>query len=427
MILELGNLESGLCEEYLRPQRADSLWEYTKRYDSDLVEFLKKYMEKYGSRKFSENECYYVLRIDGTHFLSKYVKDFFLHLLSYSHKKSCNTLLSVAGSVASHEFAFFSTLFGGKSSEQAVVTATSMLDSIYHHAMGTGADAVVLLVDKGFNFLHKEKLKQKYDQKLVVLSPIMAVARKQLSEEQTQYVREIGRARQPVEYDFGFLKRSFLVLKPDFFRLNANARRKDGKNLSSHAKRIESIFIVCMGLYNALRRFGSEFDFDFSRVHCGSVLRSTKTARDIEVVSGNDLSRSNKDTLHSIPQIRKEDLERLFKGSYRSAQQGTQTTNLLAKGGRLVLGHHVLGIRFRFLKNSSSLLLVAVLLSSFKRETYHCAIKFGYNKDDHGIIIEAHYCSCFVGNGLCIHKAAVVSILAKIKGVDIGEIQGAKK
>ncbi len=409
----LADPNKNFAKEFLRPQRADDVWKYTKAHDYDLIEFLEKHLPD-----FNIENVYYVVRIDGTHFLTLNSRDFFLQLLSHSNKKDACTLLTVAASVSTREFAFFSDLFGGRTSEPAVCAATDLLEKIVSHARETGAHYVVALVDKGFDFVAKAAGTEGFEDLLVCI-PIRAQGFKQLSEENAIFVRAIGKARQPVEYDFGFLKRKFEILQPSYFKLGGSGM----KHLSDNAVRVHNQVVSCFGLYNALRRHANpKITGSRQNVEEFCLLESPATCDDIKLPKLSKLSSWQSMMLASLPQITKEFLEKTFDGHFRDSKAGVAATNLLAKGSSLVLSHRVLGCRLKLDDKSNCLWVVGVCLSSFRRFIYHQSIEIYIDGDK--IQLRQQYCTCFVGRGLCIHKAAFILSFAKMQKVPLSSIRG---
>jgi hypothetical protein len=66
--------------------------------------------------------------------------------------------------------------------------------------------------------------------------------------------------------------------------------------------------------------------------------------------------------------------------------------------------------------------VVGVCLSSFRRFIYHQTIEIYVDGDK--IQLRKQYCTCFVGRGLCIHKAALILSFAKMQKVPISSIRG---
>jgi hypothetical protein len=409
----LADPEKNFAKEFLRPQRADDVWKYTRAHDPDLVDFLEKHLPD-----FRHDNAYYVVRIDGTHFLTLNAHDFFLQLLSHSNKKEACTLLTVAASVSTREFAFFSDLFGGRTSEPAVCNATDLLEEIVGHARDTGADYVVVLVDKGFDFVAKAAGTEGFEDLLVCI-PIRAQGFKQLSQENAVFVRAIGKARQPVEYDFGFLKRRFQILQPYYFKLGGSGK----KSLSRNAVRVHNQVTACFGMFNALRRMANgKIIGSRENVERFCLLESSAVCDDVKLPKLGKLSSWQSNVLGSLPQVSVRFLEKTFDGHFRNSKSGVAATNLLAKGSSLVLSHRVLGCRLKFDNKTNSLWIVGVCLSSFRRFIYHQTIEMYFDGDK--IQLRQQYCTCFVGRGLCIHKAALILSLAKMQKVPITSIRG---
>jgi hypothetical protein len=201
---------------------------------------------------------------------------------------------------------------------------------------------------------------------------------------------------QIIEYTFGDLKRAFPVIAKNVIRLGATS-----KQMSKRAKRIQCVWNVCWCFQNArvelVRRLARP---DTGKL---SLLQCKYSAEDIAIPILQNPSQSCVNALKNIPQLTKNWIEQAFVGHFRNHRDGTNTTNLLAKGARLVLGHHVLGMRWKSLE--MSVLLAFVVIASYRTGVYHVCIDIARNLE-----ILGWYCTCYVGRGTCIHKAGVFQL-----------------
>jgi len=92
--------------------------------------------------------------------------------------------------------------------------------------------------------------------------------------------------------------------------------------------------------------------------------------------------------------------------------KAVHASNLIAKAVHLVTGSHIVAMRLRPLVAST--LLVFVTFASFYGGVYFTALEMG-----HGVFeLLNHYCTCFAGRATCIHTAAAIMMLARLKKVD---------
>gem|GEM_PF-5710297 len=254
---------SSFSQAFLRRQTPPEVWSYMKRHRPEVVEFLREYV-----KDFSPKRKYYVVLVDGTHFVSKTVSAFYAMGLTYSRKKAQNTLLSVCGSVATGMFAFYTEPVGGKTSEKAACDAADMFRKIVDFAVSF--DMIpVLIVDKGFGFFVKYAAAEGRGACSVFI-PYGARAGKQLTVAEACFNREQARIRMPIEHSFGALKRRCLCLKWGALQLGAPGIGE----LVQQALRLSSIIRVAIGFHNAFRLAadpGIVFEKDTRRKVCSVV------------------------------------------------------------------------------------------------------------------------------------------------------------
>jgi hypothetical protein len=407
----LAKNDSSFSKRFLTPEMPKTTWEFIKENRQDVVDFLEENVDNFDPLK-----VYYVVLIDGVHFESLEVHDFLLHSLSRSEKKQSCTLLSIVATTLTDQACFISDFFGGKTAEQTIVASTNFLRSIYDFVKQNGGDEVVFFVDKGFRCVD-DFAKSKADCHCFI--PFRKVANKQLTKLQANLVRQIAWIRQQIEYHFGQEKRLCKISARGNLKLGASF-----SNLHSYGQFLSSVLIVCFGVQNAsaeLRRtnrygFGSQERFE----EISSFLPSKFSASDIKVPKVVPVPGSMRKILADIPQYSEEIIGKIFSGHFRDAniEHPISTTNLLAKASKLLVGHHVLGMRMK--RDETSLWFVFVIIASYRRGVYHACLRV--NAAD-GSIADS-YCSCFVGMGQCIHKAGGVLTLARYRKVNISEFRG---
>lgn len=395
--------KSCFSKMFLRPPHPQDVWEYTKQNCEEVVDFLKLYVEGY-----TERNRYVVVALDGTHFHLKNMNDFFLHLNSFSFKKQCCTLLSVAASSPTGDFLFFGDAAGGKQSETSFCEQTDIVSEILKWGrlgeddlVDSGSEAhVVFLVDKGFNFLPKKLL---LERNVSVFIPERQVGDRQLDAKTAAKVRAIARVRQSIEYFFGRLKNLCGIIQKGILSAGAEKGR-----LKKKGETCDRIVRVCFGLYNAVNRLNrlgwTQDDF--------TALTQTESFLLHKIVSAQlppaiPVPETVRKTINGNPMISPDFVAKYFKGHFASRTgKDVKATNLIAKGSRLVLANHIAG--FRVQKKETQVNLVFVVLSSFRTNTYHTVISFQSSID----VIGETYCTCFVGKGQCIHKAACLILIS---------------
>ena len=238
----LATHNSAFSKAFMRRQTPTEVWEYTKERHYEVVEFLREYVEDYDEKK-----TYYVVLVDGTHFVAKTVNDFYAVGLTYSRKKGQNTLLSVCGSVATGMFAFFTEPVGGKTSEKAACDGTDMYAKVVSFASSHNAEAV-FVVDKGFGFFVKYAEAAGGRQQHVFI-PYGARGGKQLTTKRAEFNRAQARIRMPVEHCFGCLKRRCQCLKWGAIQLGSHGTG----SATAQAERLSKIVYVGIGFFNSFR------------------------------------------------------------------------------------------------------------------------------------------------------------------------------
>lgn len=400
----LSDPESNFSKTYLSPRHPDSVWKYCKEQRPDIVAFLEK-----NVANFDPEDTYYPVCLDGVHFESKRVFQFFTHMLSWSDKKTCCTVLSVMAGIHTGELAFFSELFGGKTSEPSIVKRCDIVQEICSFARSAGAK-VVFFVDKGFTEVVRqvEDLAKDHND-VFVFMPIRQSGGCQLSKDQAEHVRDIAWIRQVVEFIFGDLKRTCKIIEKGRAVLGSKI-----EDYVAKAKRLWQLVCVCIGIINCKARLTKSL----SPVHFkqSSILKSLEYKVNIPVgkakASGRLLGH-----LGEILKLNQDVIEKFAKGHCRDREQGTHATNLISKGSSLVLSHHVLGCRIGRTVNNA-LLLVFVILASYRKGTYHVCFRLSADE------ILDHYCTCFVGTNKCIHQVAALFMLARLQLQPISQVRG---
>lgn len=199
---------------------------------------------------------------------------------------------------------------------------------------------------------------------------------------------------QVIEYMFGDLKRLCSVIAKNELKLGARFQ-----DIHVRAKRIENLWIVCWGLYQAVTN--AKVNLHSSNTDFPAILPTQAFAVDINRPQSVAISASAKVALAQVPQLTRDGIASFFDGHWRDYKRGTGTTNLLFKGCNLVRGHHVLGVRWK--RRGSEVWLVFVVIASYRRGTYHTCMRV---TGDPNNIYSDSYCTCFIGEGTCIHKAS---------------------
>lgn len=402
--------DSKLSERFLRPESPAETWKFCQKERPDVVEFLRAHIPN-----FDPSKVYYVLLIDGVHFEALEVHDFFLHSLTRSEKKQSCTLLSIVCGTHTDQACFVTDVFGGKTSEPMIVASSRLLEKVVDFALKNGADDVVFFADKGFSCV--ANFASRTDHCYAFL-PFRKKGSNQLSTEQANDVRSIAWIRQLIEYVFGAEKRLCKIVARGNLRLGAKF-----EHLKEHGKRLRQLVQVSFAVQNAAAewRRGKRGCGPIERIDSvSSFLPSVYTVGDVAGPVRTPLSGSTRMILNDVPQLSKSMIEEMFQGHFRDwrLERPISATNLLAKASKLLVGHHVLGVRLK--KDFSSIWGVFVIIASYRRGVYHTCLRLSRVN---GSIVD-DYCSCFVGNGQCIHKASGICFFARWQNVPISEFRG---
>lgn len=397
-----------LCK-FLRPSLPVDIWDWICEYDDDTYDFLEEYVPD-----FDPETVYLPICVDGVHFEGKRIQEFITHLLSYSDKKGGCTVLSVMAGVHTGELIFMSELFGGRTSEPSIVEECDVVDCIVAYC--ERHDAVpVFLVDKGFSRVKEkvDRLKQE-GKRLECFMPIRENGGRQLSASEARFVRDIGRTRQVIEQIFGTLKRECQAV--------AKYNMVLGKQNAGYAE--QQLVTFAVALHNFLVRRRKELSGEV--VDMSSVLLSKTMYEDVQRNRpGSVLSGAAKQTFLEIPPIMPHVVSAVLDGHFRDKEKNLRCTNLIEKGASLVTSHHVLGVRFRrLLKDKNKMLLVFVVIGSFRKRVYHCCMELDYSAAGRPEFVARKYCTCRHGEALCIHVGACLLILARFQKANIPKVNG---